>query len=125
MPAIAAAWARERAPSLARMRDTCTLAVFSLMNRRSPIWRFVRPAATRSSTSSSRAVSPKGTAVTSARRLARAGERHRRPGRIRLDGLPPPSPAEVRGALPGRPPQRERLARRPADSSAAAWRHRQ
>ena len=68
VPAIAAAWARERAPSLARMRDTCTLAVFSLMNSASPIWRFVRPAATRASTSSSRAVSPKGTAVASAGR---------------------------------------------------------
>ena len=40
--------------SLARIRETWTLAVFSLMNSSSPIWRFVRPAATRLSTSRSR-----------------------------------------------------------------------
>ena len=56
--AIAAASVRLAASSLPRMFDTWTPAVFSLMNSRSAIWRFVRPAATCERTSRSRAVSP-------------------------------------------------------------------
>ena len=41
--AMAAASPRVAAPSLASSRDTWTLAVFSLMNSRSPICRLVRP----------------------------------------------------------------------------------
>ena len=58
--ATAAASVRPRTSSLVRIRETCTLAVFSAMNRRSPISRFVAPAATSSSTCSSRGVSPNG-----------------------------------------------------------------
>ena len=35
---------------LARIRETCTLAVFSAMNSAAPIWRLVAPSATSAST---------------------------------------------------------------------------
>ena len=53
-----AASVRPATPSLPRMFETCTPAVLSLMNSNSAIWRFVRPAATRARTSSSRAGQP-------------------------------------------------------------------
>src|SRR4029453_16302579 len=53
-PATAAASVRERTSSLARMRDTCTLAVFSAMCSSSPISRLVEPRATRARTCCSR-----------------------------------------------------------------------
>src|SRR5947209_4318492 len=43
--AIAAAWVRLCTPSLLRIRDTWTLAVFSAMNSAAPICRFVAPSA--------------------------------------------------------------------------------
>ena len=52
--AIAAASPRVATPSLPMMFETWTPAVLSLMNRRSAIWRFVRPSATSASTSRSR-----------------------------------------------------------------------
>ena len=55
--AYAAASVRVSAPSLARMCETWTLAVFGEMNRRAAIPQFVAPAATRPSTSRSRSVS--------------------------------------------------------------------
>ena len=55
--ATATASPREVAPSLARMFETWTLAVFVLMNRARPISPFERPSATSASTSASRAVS--------------------------------------------------------------------
>ena len=54
--ATATASPRDAAPSLARMFDTCTLAVLVLMNRARPISPLERPSATRASTSASRAV---------------------------------------------------------------------
>ncbi len=48
--ATAAACVRLRTPSLARIRDTCTLAVFSAMNSAAPICRFVAPSAISAST---------------------------------------------------------------------------
>src|SRR5215207_3663559 len=57
--AIAAASPRPATPSLARIRDTWTLAVLGVMNSAWPICRLVRPSATRASTSVSRRVSPK------------------------------------------------------------------
>jgi hypothetical protein len=57
--ATAAASPRVATPSLARMRETCRLAVFSVMNNSRPICRLVRPSATSDSTSVvSRRVSP-------------------------------------------------------------------
>jgi len=56
--AIAAISARPFAPSFDLMFETCTLAVFSLMNRSVAISRFVRPRVSRSRTSCSRGVSP-------------------------------------------------------------------
>src|SRR6266545_6801703 len=56
--AMVAASTRPRTPSLPRMLETCTVAVLGLMNSVSAIWRFVRPIATRASTSCSRAVRP-------------------------------------------------------------------
>ena len=53
-----AASTRERTPSLARMRETWTLAVFSEMNSVSPISRLVWPSASSSRTVSSRSVRP-------------------------------------------------------------------
>ena len=53
--ATAAASTRLFTPSLRRMFDTCTLAVLSDTNSSSPIWRLVRPAATRANTSASAA----------------------------------------------------------------------
>jgi hypothetical protein len=35
---------------LRRIRETCTLAVFSAMNSAAPIWRFVAPSAIKPST---------------------------------------------------------------------------
>src|SRR3954452_1170587 len=71
--ATAAASTRPLTPSLARMFDTCTLAVFGLMNSALAIWPLDRPAATRSSTSRSRSVSPNGTAGSVAGPVAAAG----------------------------------------------------
>jgi len=48
--ATAAAWVRLRTPSLLRIRDTCTLAVFSAMYSAAPICRLVAPSATSTST---------------------------------------------------------------------------
>src|SRR5689334_3513043 len=56
--ATAAASPRLVTPSLARMLDTCTLAVLAEMNSSAAISRLLRPAATSRSTSNSRAVSP-------------------------------------------------------------------
>jgi len=56
--AIAAASTRPATPSLARMLETCTLAVLGLMNNAWAIWRLLRPAATSASTSASRGVRP-------------------------------------------------------------------
>ena len=50
-------------PSLARIRETCTLAVFSAMYRVVPIWRFVAPWASSASTCRSLSVRPNGSAV--------------------------------------------------------------
>ncbi len=50
-------------PSLARIRDTWTLAVFSAMNSAAPIWRLVAPSASRASTCRSRGVSPNGSSA--------------------------------------------------------------
>ena len=58
--ALQAISARPFAPSFDLMFDTCTLAVFSLMNRSVAISRFVRPSVRRSSTSCSRRVSLNG-----------------------------------------------------------------
>jgi hypothetical protein len=55
--AYAAASVRVSAPSLARMWETWTLAVFGEMNSRAAIAQFVAPEATRQSTSRSRSVS--------------------------------------------------------------------
>src|SRR5262245_51551908 len=52
--AMTAASLRPATPSLPRMFETWTLAVFSLMNSCSPICRLLSPAATNASTSSSR-----------------------------------------------------------------------
>ncbi len=57
LAAIVAASTRPATPNLARIRETWTPAVLSLMNSSSPICRLVRPATTSRSTSSSRAVS--------------------------------------------------------------------
>ncbi|MGH3263660.1 MAG: hypothetical protein ACRDNS_16895, partial [Trebonia sp.] len=54
---MAAASVRLAAPSLARMFDTCTLAVFGVMNSSAPISRFDLPLTSRLSTSRSRSVS--------------------------------------------------------------------
>ena len=48
--ATAAAWVRLLTPSFERIRETCTLAVFSAMNSAAPIWRLVAPSATSAST---------------------------------------------------------------------------
>jgi MFS family permease len=56
--ALPAASTRVRASSLARIRVTCTVTVFWLMNRLAAISRLVAPPAISLSTSSSRAVSP-------------------------------------------------------------------
>ena len=61
--ATAAASVRLRTSSLERIRDTWTLAVFSAMNRRSPISRLVAPETTSSSTCSSRGVRSNGSAA--------------------------------------------------------------
>jgi hypothetical protein len=45
---------RPATPSLARIRETWTLAVLGVMNSSWPIWRLVRPAATSARTSASR-----------------------------------------------------------------------
>jgi Asp/Glu/hydantoin racemase len=45
-------------PSLVRIREMWTLAVLGVMNSAWPICRFVRPSATRASTSASRCVRP-------------------------------------------------------------------
>src|SRR2546428_28014 len=55
--AMATACTRVRTPSLARMWETWTDAVFSLMKRAAATCLFVRPSARRRSTSSSRGVS--------------------------------------------------------------------
>jgi hypothetical protein len=52
--ATAAASPRPATPSLARIRETWTLAVLGVMNSSWPIWRLVRPAATSARTSASR-----------------------------------------------------------------------
>src|SRR5882757_8608181 len=54
----AAASTRPPTPSLARMLETCTLAVLGLMNRACAISGFERPSASSTSTSRSRSVRP-------------------------------------------------------------------
>ena len=85
--ATAAAFSRLSTFSFARMCDTWSPAVFGVMKSRSPIWRLVRPSATRSRTSASRRVSPN--ASSRAAGLPRAPERRTRarraPGGQRLD----------------------------------------
>ena len=76
---MAAASVRLAAPSLARMFETCTLAVLGAMKSSAPISLLLCPAASSRSTSSSRAVSP-------------------------ASGPRPPGPAQA-GPLPG-PPSR-------------------
>src|SRR5919201_941763 len=58
--ASAAAWPRERTPSLRRIDDTWWATVFSERNRCEAISALRRPLATRASPSSSRVVSPAG-----------------------------------------------------------------
>ena len=73
-------------PSLLRMFETCSVAVFGLMNSVSAICRFVRPVATRARTSCSRAVSPSrasGDGGSAAIRVAASVLRLRRPRRAR------------------------------------------
>jgi hypothetical protein len=67
--ATAAASPRPATPSLARMLETWTLAVFSVMNNVSPICRLVRPSAINARTSVSRRVRPRDAAGEGARRL--------------------------------------------------------
>src|ERR1700722_13300772 len=55
---MAAASPRLAAPRLARMLDTCTLAVLGAMNSAAAISRLLRPATSRRSTAVSRLVSP-------------------------------------------------------------------
>jgi hypothetical protein len=59
---MAAASVRLAAPSLAKMLDTCTLAVFGAMNSTEAISRLLRPAAISRSTSRSRLVRDASTA---------------------------------------------------------------
>src|SRR6185503_1594539 len=61
--ATAAASTRLATPSLPRMFETWTLAVFRVMNSSSAICWLLRPAATSRMTSASRSVSPSGSAV--------------------------------------------------------------
>ena len=91
--ATAAASVRERTSSLARMRDTCTLAVFSAMCSSRPISRLVAPPATSASTWRSRGVSPNGSPAsrsTGPGVLGRAEQPQARPGgeRLELGGEP-------------------------------------
>ena len=98
--ATAAACVRPCTPSLARIRETWTLAVFSAMYRAAPIWRLVAPSASSARTCRSRGVRPKGSASASSARpppLPLAARRR-----------PPTSDAEVQ---PGALAQRAHLAR--------------
>src|SRR4030095_7768776 len=83
--AMAAASRRLCTPSLASRLVTCTLAVLSLMNSCSAIWRLERPSTSRRSTSSSLAVRLAGLA-----RVAGRGPLGRPPA--------PPSPSLRAGA---------------------------
>ena len=58
---MAAASVRLAAPSLPKILDTCTLAVFGVMNSTAAISRLLRPAASSRSTSRSRLVSEAST----------------------------------------------------------------
>ena len=76
--ASATASPRDAAPSLARMFETCTLAVFVLMNRARPISPLERPSASRAEhlllagvSAERRAVLPRGEVVERARAAAR------------------------------------------------------
>ena len=118
---MAAASVRLAAPSLPRMFDTCTLAVFGAMNSTEAISRLLRPAAMSRSTSRSRLVSD--------------GE-HRAVRQVGRGADPSPAGQVVQGPAqrPGREPVRDlgRLdatarsasSRRPASASASASRHR-
>ena len=71
-PAREAAAALDGSPNLRRMFATWRLTVCSLRTRRSAIWWFVRPSATRPSTSSSRLLRPpRGVSTASAGGVAR------------------------------------------------------
>ena len=101
--ATAAASVREATPSLPRMFETWTPAVFSLMNSSSAIWRLVRPSATRPSTSRSRRDSPKGSGVPAAAGATASSMRPRRAS----DSSSPPATV-VRGEpMPSRGPTAE------------------
>ena len=78
------------------MFETWTVAVFGAMNSASAIWRFVRPAATRASTSCSRAVRPRRSSGDGCRPgAARSGSTER-------GEAPPPRQALDLGAQRGR-----------------------
>ena len=140
--AIAAASVRLAAPSLPRMFETCTLAVFGAMNSSAAISLLLRPVASKRSTSRSRAVSPASGLASGPRSLNPArspppirGQARRR-GRDRARGSEP-GPA---GKIVERRAQRHRAepvgvskasrhsscasSRRPASASASASRHR-
>ena len=107
--AAVAASTRERTPSLARIRETWTLAVFSEMNSVSPISRLVCPSATSARTVSSRSVSPRRS--TSGSSEAASGRRSRATTRARRRARRPRPPAAARAA--SRRSRRPRAARRP------------
>ena len=96
-----------------RIRETCTLAVFSAMNSAAPIWRLVAPCATSASTWRSRGVRPNGSSGRRARsRYGRPLGRQRRLERAA-------APADERRQLVGQPPRSEPLAR-PSSAAPAA-----
>ena len=98
---MAAASVRLAAPSLPRMLDTCTLAVFGAMNSTEAISRLLRPAAMSRSTSRSRLVSdasraPSGGSSGAVPILARRP----RSSSARRSGLAPQPVRRLRGQPP-------------------------
>ena len=129
--ATAAASVRLRTSSLARIRETWTLAVFSAMKSESPISRFVRPSATRTRTWRSRGVRPNGSSWATAPRRAvgrraavgeDAGARGRRAPSISPRSQPAPSLAATVVRALGAPcsPRRGRRRRRAPRPRASA-----
>ena len=107
--AALAASVRDATPSLPRMFETWTPAVFSLMNSSVPIWRLVRPAATSWSTSSSRGREPEGPLrSTTLGRAGRAGPltASQPDAELTADALQPGRHAAGRQARPRRRAQR-------------------
>ena len=96
--ATAAASTRPDTPSLDRMLPTWTPTVFWLMNRRSPISRFVRPAAMSRRTSRSRGLRPNDGGLRAGRADELAGEAGDRPHRS-----PPAAVSAERRRRPRRP----------------------